>query len=118
MSYLKINNVDFSHCVNKLDINRKANYNAQMNAAGNTVVDYINSKREIVVGIIPLDDAEMKTLQAAIESVVVSISFINPMTNLLEENVLCILPENAVSYYTIQAGKIMFNAFELTFTEL
>ena len=118
MSYFKINGEDFSMNVNKLDITKVANYNAQTNAAGNTVVDYINSKRTITVGIIPLDAAQMAALQAAISEISVNISFLNPTTNAIEENVLCLIPENAVSYYTIQAGKTLFNAFELTFTEL
>lgn len=118
MSYFKINGADFSTSVNKLDITKAANYSAQTNAAGNTVVDYINSKRTIKVGIIPLDAEQMMALQNALSEISVSISFLNPITNTIEENVLCLLPDNAVSYYTIQAGKILFNAFELTFTEL
>ena len=118
MSYFKINNSDFSMCVNKLEIKKAANYTAQTNAAGNTVVDYINSKRTITVGIIPLSAEEMMELQAAISDFAVNISFQNPNTNAIEENVACIIPEEAVSYYTIQAGKVLFNAFSLTFTEL
>ena len=118
MAYFKINNTDFSMCVNKLDIKKAVNYTAQTNAAGNTVVDYINSKRQITVGIIPLSGEDMQALQSAISEFGVNISFQNPETNALEENVACIIPDNAVSYYTIQAGKVLFNAFTLTFTEL
>lgn len=118
MAYFKINNVDFSMCVNKLNINKTANYTAQTNAAGNMVVDYINSKRTIEVGIIPLNPTEMMALQEAIANVGVEISFLNPETNALEENIKCMIPENAVSYYTIQTGKILFNAFTLKFSEL
>lgn len=118
MSYFKINGTDFSMCVNKLDISKTANYTSQTNAAGNTVVDYINSKRTIEVGIIPLTPTDMMALQNAISNLNVEVSFLNPTTNAIEENVKCILPENAVSYYTIQAGKVLFNAFSLTFTEL
>lgn len=118
MSYFKINDVDFSHCVNALTITKQANYNAQTNAAGNTVVDYINAKREIEVGIIPLDNNAMAQLLTAIDAFGVNISFQNPITNAIEENVSCIIPESGVDYYTIQAGKILFNAFSLTFIEL
>lgn len=118
MAYFKIGDVDFSMCVNQLEIQKKANYTAQTNAAGDTVVDYINSKRTITVGIIPLSGEDMVALQAAISDLGVNISFQNPTTNAIEENVACILPKDAVSYYTIQAGKVMFNAFTLTFTEL
>lgn len=116
--YFKIGDKDFSAYVNKLNITKQVNYNAQTNAAGNTVVDYVNTKRVIEVGIIPLTDAQMLALQLAIEPFGVSISFRNPKTNALEENVACIIPEDKVEYYTIQINKVMFNAFTLTFTEL
>lgn len=118
MAYFKIGETDFSMYVNQLNIETNTNYNAQTNAAGNTVVDYTNQKRTIEVGIIPLDSAAMVALQAAIKAFSVSISFLNPVTNELEENVSCIIPDNGVEYYTIQAGKTMFNAFSLTFIEL
>lgn len=118
MAYFKLNGKDFSHCVNSLNISKAATYTAQTNAAGNTVVDYINAKRTIEVGIIPLTPVDMVALQTAIDGFSVTISFLNPITNAVEENVNCIIPENAVSYYTIQADKVLFNAFTLQFTEL
>lgn len=118
MAYFKIGETDFSMYVNELTVEREANYNAQTNAAGNTVVDYINHKRTIKVGIIPLDSATMISLQAAIGALGVSISFRNPQTGVLEENVSCIIPSNNVEYYTIQADKVLFNAFSLEFIEL
>lgn len=118
MAYFKIDNVDFSHCVNELKVKTHNNYVAQTNAAGNTVVDYINQKRVITVGIIPLNDADMAALQNAINDFNVSISFRNPKTNVLEENLNCIIPEDEVEYYTIQANKVMYKAFSLSFQEL
>lgn len=118
MSYFKINGTDFSMCVNKLDIKKSTNYSAQANAAGDTVVDYINAKRTIDVGIIPLTPIDMMKLQAELEKFSVEVSFLNPITNNVEENIKCIIPENAISYYTIQAGNVLFNAFSLQFTEL
>lgn len=118
MAYFKIDGVDFSTYVNELKIKKNFNYNAQSNANGDMVVDKINSKREIEVGIIPLTDEAMVALQVAINAFNVSISFRNPMTNELEENVNCIIPSSGVEYYTIRADKVMFNAFSLTFTEL
>jgi hypothetical protein len=101
MAYFKINGVDYSMYVNELKVNRVANYTAQTNAAGNSVVDYINAKREIEVGIIPVDATAMISLQNAINAFNVSISFLNPQTNTLEENVNCIIPTSNVEYYTI-----------------
>lgn len=118
MTYLKINGRDYSMYVNQLKVNKSYVYNAQTNAAGNTVVDLINSKREIEVGIIPLDDTAMAELQYVMDTFNVVISFRNPKTNALEENVNCILPDNGIEYYTIQADKVMYNAFTLKFIEL
>ena len=118
MSYFKIGNTDYSKCVNELIITKSANYNAQTNAAGNTVVDYINAKREIEVGIIPLDAETMAALQAELDKFNVSISFRNPQTNALEENVSVIIPSGKVEYYTIRADKVLFKAFKIKFREL
>ncbi|MGM9543612.1 MAG: hypothetical protein ACI3T9_01380 [Romboutsia timonensis] len=118
MAYFKIGDTDYSKYVNELKIKKASNYNSQTNAAGDTVVDYINSKRSIEVGIIPLDDTAMAQLQTDIDSFNVSISFRNPKTNQLEENVNCIIPEDEVEYYTIQVNKVMYKAFTLKFTEL
>lgn len=117
MAYFKINDTDYSAYVNELKVNKEAHYNSQTNAAGNTVVDYVNSKREIEVGIIPLDDAAMASLQAAIDAFNVSISFLNPKTKVLE-TINCIIPEDNVEYYTIRADKVSFKAFTLKFIEL
>ena len=118
MTYFKLNDIDYSMYVNSLEITTNTNYNAQTNAAGNTVVDYINQKRQIEVGIIPLDDAAMANLKAAIDQFNVSISFLNPNTKALEENIDVIIPSNAVKYYTIQMDKVSFEGLTLTFTEL
>ena len=118
MAYFKINNVDYSMYVNSLEITTNTNYNAQTNAAGNTVVDYINQKRQIKVGIIPLDNVVMASLKNAIDNFNVSISFLNPNTKELEENIDVIIPSNAIKYYTIQMDKVSFEGLTLTFTEL
>lgn len=118
MAYFKINNHDYSKYVNALNVGTEHNYNAETNAAGDTVVDYINKKRVIEVGIIPLDDAVMAGLKADIEQFNVSVSFLNPNTKKLETGVNCIIPENKVEYYTIQSGKVMYKAFTLQFEEL
>lgn len=118
MAYFKINNVDYSMYVNKLIVENVHNYNAQVNAAGDTVVDYINRKRTITVGIIPVDDEAMRNLQTAIKLFNVSITFRNPETGELEENLNCILPDTEIEYYTIRANNVSYNGFELTFSEL
>lgn len=118
MAYFKINNIDYSKYVSSLKVNKESNYNSQTNAAGDTVADYINSKRKIDVGIIPLDNEAMSNLLNAIDGFNVSISFLNPQTEALEEGVNCIIPASEVDYYTIQADKVLFKAFNLSFIEL
>lgn len=118
MTYFKIGANDYSMYVSALKIKESANYNAQTNAAGNTVVDYINKKRIIEVGVIPLNSEVMKNLKADIKKFNVSLSFLNPDTEQLEENVNCIIPDNEVEYYTIQIDRVMYKAFNLSFEEL
>lgn len=118
MAYFKINSTDFSNKVSGLNVSRTANYNSQTNAAGNTVVDYINHKYEIEVEIIPLTAADMQTLQGNINSLSVTIDFLNPLTGSLIEGLECIVPENEVEYYTIQTNNVSFNAAKLTFIQL
>lgn len=118
MAYFKINNNDYSKYVSSLKILKSNSYNSQTNAAGNTVIDYINSKRTIEVGIIPLDDAAMQSLLADIDSFSASISFRNPRSNELEEGVSCIIPSDEVEYYTIQADNVSYKAFTIKCTEL
>lgn len=118
MAYFKINGTDFSSYVNELTIKKSANYNAQTNAAGDTVVDYINSKRQIEVGIITLDESDAQTLLNAVEGFNVLVSYRDPRTGALVEDVNCIIPDTDVEYYTIQTDKVLLDEFKLKFTEL
>ena len=118
MAYFKIGKTGFSHYGDELKVETDTNYNAQSKAAGDTVGDYINSKRVIEVGIIPLDSSVMVSLQNAISPFNVAISYRNPNTGALVENVDCIIPRNEVEYYTIRANKVKFKALKLKFIEL
>ena len=118
MAYLKINNNDYSAYVNSLKFKNINNYNAQVNAAGSTVVDYINTKRSIVVGIIPINDTVMANLLQDLALFNMPISFLNPTTKQLENGVNCIIGTSDIEYYTIQSGNVMYKAMTLTFTEL
>jgi hypothetical protein len=117
MAYFKIGDTDFSAIVNELKVLSIVNYNAQTNAAGNMIVDYINKKRSIEVGIIPLNEEDLQPLLNAISEFAVTLSYRNPQTGSLEV-VNCIIPQSQVEYYTIQDNKVMYNALTLTFTEL
>lgn len=118
MTYFKIGTRDYSAYVNALKIKTTTNYNAQTNAAGNSVVDFINQKRIIEVGIIPLDDSILQTLKNDIAAFNVNISFLNPKTKALENNVSVIIPEDEIAYYTIQTGNVKTQALTLSFQEL
>lgn len=118
MAYFMINDIDFSHYVKSLKVKTSNSYNAQTNAAGDTVVDLINKKHEIEVGIIPLTETDMAPLLAAIDNFTVLISYRDPRTNELFQRMLCIIPEDEVDYYTIQINKVMYNELTLNFIEL
>lgn len=117
MAYFKVNNTDLSKYVSGLKVSRAANFSSQTNAAGDTVVDYINSKRTIEATIIALDDAAMKEIAELINGFEMSVSFRDPATG-EEATINAILPQNEIEYYTIQANRVMYKAFNLTFTEL
>lgn len=118
MIYFKINNVDFSRYVNTLRVSSVANYTTQTNAAGNTVVDYINEKRNIEIGFRPMRGSEALEIRQAVAAFNVAIAFFNPDTNTISENVDCIVPEKEIDYYTIRDNNQMVNGFTLTFIEL
>lgn len=118
--YFKINGVDYSIYVNELKIKKSANYNSQTNAAGDTVVDLLNTKRQIEVGIITLDESVAKGLLQAVDGFNVTISYRDPrsISDEILEEVNCIIPSTDVEYYTIRSNKVMLNDFKLKFTEL
>ena len=117
MEYLKINGADFSQYVNELKIEKRENYNSQTNAAGNTVIDHINSKYVITVGFIPMGADAMKALLKEIGYFSISVFFLDPLTNTIKM-IRCIVPEHGIDYYTIQNNKVMYNTFTIEFVEL
>jgi len=117
MAYFKINGVDYSRYVNKLNVQTNHIYNARTNASGNKSVKLINSKKIITVGIIPLDAEANKNLVAALNTFKMTVDFLDPATGQLGR-ATCIVPKNAIEYYTIQADKVQTKAYTLTFEEL
>ena len=118
MIYFKINDTDYSNYVSGLSVTKNANYNGLTNAAGDTVVDFLNQKRTIDVIIIPLDVSKLNSLLAAIDSFNMTINFYDPKTNKISENVNVIISDYSVEYYTIQDTKQMIQSFNLSFQEL
>lgn len=117
MIYFKINNIDLSNRVNALNVTKNATYNAQVNAAGNTVIDYINTKRKLQVGFITMPLTQAQSIFALLENLVITISYLDAKTNKLE-TINCYCPTIAHNYFTIQDAKQMVNSFTLEFTEL
>lgn len=117
MAYFKIGENDYSAIVNELTVTSEARYNAQVNAAGNTVIDYINTKRVLTIGFIPLGAEKMKELQTAISQFTMAVSFRNPATNELE-TINCYVPTEEIKYYTIQTDRVLYNAMTVEFIEL
>jgi hypothetical protein len=118
MTYLKINDTDYSLYCNQLKISVKAIFKSATNAAGNTVVKFINRKRTITVGIIPLNETVMAALQNDIQQFKVSVSYRDPKTNELVENVQCIIPNDDCEFYTIQADNVLYKATTIVLQEL
>lgn len=116
--FFKINDKDYSMYVSKLMVGKEHFYKAMTTAAGNTIVKYVNSKRVIEVGIIPLDDTAMANILADIDQFQVSISYRDPETNTLIENLKCIIPNHIVEYYTIQDSNVRYKAFSIQIKEL
>ena len=117
MAYFKIGSTDYSNLVNELKVNKSTNYTAQTNAAGNTVVDYINKKRTIEVAIIPSEESTVKALLTALDAFNVTISYREPTTGTIT-TCNCIIPDNNIEYYTIQSNKVRLKGFNLKFIEL
>lgn len=116
MVYFKINSTDLSKYVASLIIKNSNNYVAQQNAAGDTVVDYINNKKQIEVEIIPLKETEFRTVLNAIVFNP-TIYYRDPATgNLVSKN--CIIDGNDIDYYTIRQNNVMYKKMILIFTEL
>lgn len=118
MTYFKINGHDYSMYVSSLKVGKAAIYKSAINAAGNTVVKHLNTKRTFTVGIIPLDSTAMASLQRDVNDFQVTVSYRDPETNALIEGVRCYIPVNDVEYYTIQAGNVKYNKYLLTIIEL
>lgn len=120
MAYFKINGTDYSQYVNKMIVDVKHKYTARENASGNLMVKYITKKRNVQVGIIPLDASALRSLAATLAdgaNFTKQITFLNPETNALE-TINCIIPVHSIEYYTIQAGDVKTKAFNFVCEEL
>lgn len=119
MSYLKINNQDFSSLVSGLKIGYETlvSDSSGRNAAGDTVIDVINSKIKVYVTLRHTMQQEMKSFLAAIEGYVVNVTFLNPKTN-EPTTITAYTGTPEPEYYTIQPTNIIYKPMDLNFIEL
>ena len=95
MSYFKINDVDFSAYTSGLKVGTEHIYKQRTNAAGNTLVKYVNTKYVIEAAIIPINDTIMSNLQNENNKFTVSVSFLDPAPQELK-TIQCIIPNQIV----------------------
>lgn len=117
MANVEIDGVDVSKMVNGLSVEKAHQYNAQTNAAGDTVVDYINMKRTVAVGFRAMGADEMSELQALLEPFTVALSYRDPATDALEE-INAIAPKIETDIYTTAGDNVIYNEFTVSFEEL
>ena len=117
--YFSIGIHDYSPYINELKITTNNNYTAQTNAAGNTVVDFVNRKRVIDVGFIYMNEEDIQHLLNDIQyfNVTITVRQIGG-GNIIADEINCIVPSTDIEYYTIRKDKVMFKAFKLQFIEL
>lgn len=116
--YFAINGTDYSKYVNKLVVAKEHFYKGSTSPKGVGKAQYRYSKRVLEVGIIPLDSAVMAKLLTDIDQFSVTISYRDPKTNIMVENLRCIIPNNLVEYYTIQGNNVKYKAFSIQIQEL
>lgn len=118
MNYFKINNQDFSHLVNSLKVGYETlvSDNSGRNANGDTVIDVINKKIKVYVGLRHTTNSEMKEFLDAIENYVVEVSFLDPITQQLK-SITTYTGTPEPEYYTI-SNKTIFKPLSLNFIEL
>lgn len=119
MAYLKINGTDYSQYVNKLSITTKQKYTARESANGDLLVKYITAKRNINVGLCPLDASTARPVIAAISggnSMNITVDFLDPATGSLS-TANCIVPVNTIDYQFINSNGTLLKAVTFTCEE-
>ena len=118
MTYLKIDNKDYSSLISGLKVGYETlvSSDSGRNAAGDTVIDITNRKIKLYVNLRHTTNAEMKDFLTAIKGYVINVSFLDPETNSIKTiNAYTSTPEP--EYYTI-SNKTIFKPMSLNFIEL
>ena len=118
MSYLKIENQDFSHIVNSLKIGYETlvSDNSGRNANGDSVIDVVNKKIKVYVGLRHTTKAEMKEFLSIVRDFVVNVTFLDPETDTLK-TITAYTGTPEPEYYTI-SDKTIYKPMTLNFIEL
>lgn len=119
MNYFKINGTDFSHIVSSMKVGTETlvSENSGRNANGDTVIDVVNKKYKVYIGLRHTTDTEMKTFLSAIEDYVVTVTFLNPKTNSLT-TITAYTGTPEPEYFTIQDNRVFCKPMTLNFIEL
>ena len=119
MAFFKVGNTDFSYLVSSMKVGRETlvSENSGRNANGDTVIDVVNKKYKVYIGLRHTTDQEMQEFLAAIEDYVVNVTFLNPITNALT-TITAYTGTPEPEYFTIQGGKVFCKPMEINFIEL
>ena len=119
MAYFKINGEDFSHLVSGMKVGRETlvSDNSGRNAAGDTVIDVVNTKYKLYITLRHTTQEEMDSFLNAIMDYVVEVEFLNPMTSDWE-TITTYTGTPEPEYYTIQDNHIIFKPMSLNFIQL
>lgn len=118
MAFLKINGNDYSKYINILSIGIEHVYTGGTLSNGKDWAVYKRTKHTFTVGIIPLESSVMAQLEADISGFYATVSYRDPQTDALVEDIDCIIPVHDVEYYTIRADKVSYKAVTLIIKEL
>jgi hypothetical protein len=116
--YFVINDKDFSNMVSGLRVGYETlvSSNSGRNANGDTVIDIVNRKKKLYITFRHSTVEEMKRLLAAISDYVVTVKYLNPLTNELA-SITAYTGTPEPEYLTI-SDKTVFKPLALNFIEL
>ena len=119
MQILKIGETDVSQMITamKISYNVMLSEDSGRNAKGDNVVDIINRKVRIDCTTRSLTQSEMSTLLTAVESYVVSVSYLDSRSGDMK-TVRAYISTPEPDYYRIVTDKVRYNPMPLAFIEM
>lgn len=120
MVYFKIGTTDFSSYVSSLKVGYETllSDKSGRNASGNNVIDVVNKKYKVYVTFKPLTRTEMSALMNKLDNYVMDISFMNPKTGNIVNNVNCYVSTPEPEFYRmISNSKMLYKPMSVNFIE-